>query len=556
MEHRHYEVVVVGSGAAGQRVATATAQAGLRTAVVDKRIPGGTCALRGCDPKDFLIDVAQTVRRTAGYQGSGATALELGVDWFHAIEAKRRLIARRPAGVERQLTEAGIDLVRGNACFVGPDRLAVDGRTLSATHIVLDCGARPRPLDLPGADLAVTSEGFLDLDYLPQRMICIGGGYIGMEFGCLAAAAGVQVTVVTPGRRPLEYFSPTLVDRLVEAWSGHGLEICTDCSVIGLAGPLAGDAGKDFHVELSNGETRDTDLVLHAAGRAPATQDLAAELGEVELIADGGVAVDCRTMRSRSNPRVWAIGDCAASGRLQLTPVATREADLAIAGILERPKAPIDASSVTSAAFTMPPLTRVGLLPAEAPDAEVIASDLSSASWVRSRGESVAGLELVVDRSSDRLLGAHLLGPHAEEVINLYALMLAEGIPFSRLQDLLPVYPSFSSLSLGRAEAGYHRGPRLMAGHNLTHLRSDRQRLRQERCIGGNRWWRTMPWSCSNPKAAAAWSWMRTPATPATAGKARAGGMVSTMSVVPAAAAWSWGRGTSWGGCVTTSTTT
>lgn len=449
-EGETFDVVVIGSGSAGRSVAQATAAAGLRTAVVDHRSPGGTCALRGCDPKAFLIDLAAAVRRCRRSLGAGVHARELAVDWSAAMAAKRELIAHRPSAVAQQLAAAGIELVRGRAHFAGPDTVSIDGaRLLRAEHVVLACGARPRPLGFPGADLAVTSEGFLDLDQLPRRMVTIGGGYIGLEFGCLAAAAGVAVTVVMPGQRPLGAFDPELVDRLTAAWSDD-LQLCPGRTVDAVHGPRAGEAGKVFHVSLDDGRELEADLVLHAAGRIPATSELAADQAGVGLDADGAVVVDPGTMRCPGNPRVWALGDCAGSGRPQLTPVAGREAALVTAGILARELPRIDDATIVTAAFTMPPIARVGLLPDEAgEDAEVIAKDLTTATWTRSHGEAVAGYRLVVDRERDRLLGAHVLAPHAEELINTFALAMAAEVPASRLAELLPTYPSLGSLVFG-----------------------------------------------------------------------------------------------------------
>ncbi len=437
-----FDLIVVGSGSAAGAVATRCRAAGWTVALVEKGPLGGTCALRGCDPKKVLVGVAAAVDAGRRLAGSGVRADALAVDWPALMRFKRTFTDPVPEARRAGWEEAGIVTMAGAARFAGPARIAVGERMLDARRaIVVATGARPADLPIEGRDHVVTSDGFLDLPRLPASIAFIGGGYVSFEFAHIAARAGAQVTVLHRGARPLEHFDAELVEKLVAHTRTLGVDVRTGTEVRAVE-PQAGG----YRVRTADGRHLDVDLVVHGAGRVPDLDDLAPAAGNVEVSRAGVVVTE--HLRSVSNPMVWAAGDCAATGAPPLTPVAALEGRIVAANLLGTPASAI-ADPVPSVVYTIPPLAGVGLTEAAARDAgrdvRVVRQDMSGWYSTRRLGESCAGCAIVIDRETDRILGAHLLGPSADETINLFVLAMSAGVPASRFVDMPWAYPTHAS---------------------------------------------------------------------------------------------------------------
>jgi glutathione reductase (NADPH) len=443
-----FDLVVIGSGVAASSIVGRCRDAGWSVAIVDELPLGGTCVLRGCDPKKVLMGAADLVDGVRLMEGAGGLRGTPTIDWPALMAFKRGFTDPVPAERERSYAAAGITVVRGHARFTGEARLDVGGRTLEARHVVLATGAIPRPLGIPGAELVASSTDFLSLPELPRRLLFVGGGYVSFELAHIARRAGAAVTIAGRGR-PLKQFEPDLVARLVEHTRALGIDVQLGPDVVAVArrddGALAvtlrGDGGERSVV---------ADLVVHGGGRVPNSAGLALATAHVASDETGAILVD-DYLRSRTNPRVWAAGDVAsmAPGKRPLTPVAGYEGGLVASNLLDGPRHARVYRAIASVVFTIPALAGVGRTEAEAArdglDVRVSAGDTSG--WYNNRRlrQPVAGYKVLIDKKSERIVGAHLLGPHVEEAMNLFVLAMRHDLPASALREMQYAYPSASS---------------------------------------------------------------------------------------------------------------
>ncbi len=438
-----YDLIVIGTGTAAQTASGRIRKAGRSVAVIDHRPFGGTCALRGCDPKKMLVSGAEAIDVAHRMQGRGVDG-EVRIDWKDLIAFKRSFTDPVPGNNEQSFAERGIDAFHGAARFTGPDTVAVDGRALKARHILIASGARPASLGFPGAEYLITSDAFMELERLPERIVMVGGGYIAAEFSHITARAGAKVTVLQRGERMLPQFEPELVAWLMEKFREIGVEVRTRSAVTAVE-----RSGNQYrvHTQTPDGEAVvEGDLVVHAAGRVP-------DIGELDLPA-GGVAVEKGRLRlndclqSVSNPAVYAAGDAAGQGP-PLTPVSSHDAKVVAANILQGNRHRPDYRGVPSVAFTLPPIAAVGLSEAAArrQGAKVRVNAAKVPDWYTARrvAEKVYGYKTIIEEDSGRILGAHLVGPHVDEVINLFGLAIRHGLAVDDLKTTMFAYPTGAS---------------------------------------------------------------------------------------------------------------
>lgn len=414
--------------------------------MIDKRPFGGTCALRGCDPKKVLVSAAAAVDAARALEDRGVRSDGLRLDWPALMRFKRTFTDPVPAARRAALARAGIETFDGVARFVGAAQLAVDGEMFEATRaIAIATGAVPVPLPIEGAEHVIISDDFLNLESLPSSILFIGGGYISFEFAHVAARAGARVAIVHRGAQPLEAFDRDLVERLVNRTQELGIELhlSTDVRRVEVA------AGRRRVVAFAGSRevVLEADLVVHGAGRVPDLEELNLEAAGVRR-PRGGVEVN-EYLQSVSNPMVYAAGDSADSGGPPLSPVAGYEGRVVAANLLEGNHTKTDYAAVPSAVFTIPPLARVGLDEDEARRRQLRFSvrleDTSGWNSSRRVGERHSAFKLLVEDGTDRVVGAHLLGPRADETINIFALAMHAGIPAGHLRKMLWAYPTHAA---------------------------------------------------------------------------------------------------------------
>lgn len=437
-----FDLIVIGTGTAGRMVASKCRKAGWRVAVVDRRPYGGTCMLRGCDPKKLLWGVAEAVDQARRFADDGFAGKDISVCWPDLIGFKRSFLHGASDAVEQQFQSSGIETLNGRAHFVNPNKLAVDGHTVEARHFVIASGSTPAHLPIAGSDHLLTSEDFMELDELPEYLVFVGGGYISFEFAHIAARAGAKVTIIHEDDRPLAHADRELVDRLIAKTRRIGIDVR-------LGSPVEGIEKNENGVKVwakRHGANHPVEAAaaVHGAGRVPDIDDLD--------LAAGGIARDGPRLRlndglqSVSNPAVYAAGDAAALGPM-LTPVSELDAEIVGENLLAGgPQRSPDYKGVPSVVFTIPPLASVGLSEddarAQSLRFRVAKADFSGWYSARRVKEDTAAYKLLIAEKTNRIIGAHIIGPDADELINVFALAIRIDLPVDRLQQLIPAYPS------------------------------------------------------------------------------------------------------------------
>jgi len=442
---KKFDLVVIGTGAGGSTVAHKCRKAGWEVAIIDSRPFGGTCALRGCDPKKVLVGAAELIDWNQRMEGKGVSAESAKIDWQELMRFKKTFTEPVPGNTEKSFAKAGITAFRGRAHFLDKTTLKIGDDTLSARFVHIAAGAKPAALGIPGEEYLTTSTEFLELEKLPERIVFVGGGYIAFEFAHVASRAGAQVQILHRGARPLEGFDPDLVDMLVEATRDLGVDLQLNTSVESIE-----KDGNRSVVKASAENSKqsfEADMVVHSAGRVPDIDDMNLEAAGIER-GKKGILVN-EYLQSVSNPLVYAAGDAAASGGLPLTPVATMEGHVVASNLLKGNHRRPDNTGVSTVVFTLPPLSSVGLREDEATKQglkfKVKHEDTSG--WYSSRriGLKYSGYKTLVEEDTGRILGAHLLGAHAEEVISIFALAVRSGLKAEVLKTMIYAYPTSAS---------------------------------------------------------------------------------------------------------------
>jgi glutathione reductase (NADPH) len=346
---------------------------------------------------------------------------------------------------EKNFKQAGIETFHGRARFVGPTAVQVEKDVLEGRYVLIGAGAKPVDLEIPGTEHLTTSDRFLELEELPSRILFVGGGYISFEFSHIAARAGAQVTLLHRSARPLGGFDPDLVDLLVERTRKLGIDVHLETEVGAVE-----RTGRGLTVQASTGNemrTFEADLVVHGAGRVADIDDMALEKAGIEW-EGRGVRVN-EYLQSVSNASVYAAGDAAASAGPPLTPVAAHEGRIVGSNLLEGNHRKVKYPPIPSVVFTVPPLARVGLGEQEAAAQGIRfkSNYRETSGWYTSRrvSEQYSGYKVLVEEETDRILGAHVLGPHAEEVINLFAMAIVSGMKPKDIKKTIFAYPTAAS---------------------------------------------------------------------------------------------------------------
>lgn len=440
MESR-FDTVVIGVGMAGLNVARRLQSAGQTVAVVDSRPYGGTCALRGCDPKKVLVGAAEIVDWQRRMTGIGIDG-DVRINWHDLMQFKRTFTEPVPDNLENMLKNMGVTTHYGEAQFTDTNTLRVGDHYLTAERIVIATGARPRDLGIRGTEFVATSTDFLELEQLPERIVFIGGGYISFEFAHIAVRAGAEVSIVHCGEHPLESFDPDLVDMLVGVSEAVGIDVYLDTEVTAIE-QMAGQ----LRIQTNTGQALDTDYIVHGAGRVPEIGRLHLQQGQVDYNQHGIVVNEY--LQSVSNPAVYAAGDAAATEGMPLTPVAVSEGLTIVSNILKGNQRTVNYRGTPSVVFTIPALSKVGLTVAEAQaqGLKFRVKHKETSDWYSSRrtNEQYTGFKVLIEEGTDRILGAHLLGSHAGEVINMFTLAIRHNLTATDLKRTIYVHPAESS---------------------------------------------------------------------------------------------------------------
>ncbi|MEO0454440.1 MAG: NAD(P)/FAD-dependent oxidoreductase [Verrucomicrobiota bacterium] len=441
MNTETFDTVIVGSGSSAYFAAQVLTQAGQKIAMVDERPYGGTCALRGCQPKKYLVANVDAVAMACHLVGQGIIERPQ-TDWKALQKLKNEFLDGLSEEAQAGFEKWGVKTYLGSARMTGAHTIEVNEQRLEGEHIILATGSAPRPMSIPGADLAGTSDDFLNLADLPERMVFIGGGYISMEFATVAAYAGVQVTLLHRSKQILKNFDQDCVSVLLDAAKEIGINIVTEESPEMIEKTASG-----YVLKGSSGKEYETDYIINATGRIPNTSVLSK--GKNHNVDFDGRGIKVKpTLQSVSNPAVYSIGDVADSG-YQLAPVADHEGKLAASNLLAGNPQEIDYRIVPSTVFTIPNLATVGLSEEEVKAKNILyrVNRGSTAGWPSSKriGEKHSFYKVIIEEGTNRILGAHLVRHLASELINLFALAIAQEVTTEAMQKMMWAYPTYSS---------------------------------------------------------------------------------------------------------------
>ncbi|HEY1426449.1 MAG TPA: glutathione-disulfide reductase [Caulobacteraceae bacterium] len=434
-----YDLFVIGAGSGGVRAARLAAMSGARVGVAEEHRVGGTCVIRGCVPKKFMVYASEFSAGFETARGFGWSVGDTQFDWSRFLEAKDIEIARLSGVYVTNLQNAGADLAHARAELEDAHtlRLADRDKTLTAEKVLVATGARPTTPDIPGIELVISSNEAFHLPKLPGRILIVGGGYIALEFAGIFNGLGVETTLMYRGPNVLRGFDNDVRSHIEGELEKRGIKIILGCEHKQLEKVAGG-----IKSTLTSGHALETDVVMYATGRNPYTDGLGLDAAGVKLGGRGAVAVD---EYSKSNvENIWAVGDV--TDRIALTPVAIREgAAFAETEFYGRPTA-FDHESVASAVFSQPPIGAVGLSEADARHrygkVDIYRAVFRPMKATFYGGQERMLMKLVVNAADQRVLGCHIVGPDAPEMIQMAAIAIKMGVTKAQWDATCAVHPT------------------------------------------------------------------------------------------------------------------
>ena len=433
-----FDLFTTGGGSGGVRASRVSASYGARVAVAEDGRFGGTCVNVGCIPKKLFSYAAHYRGEFETARTYGWTTDEPRFDWRTLLENKDREIARLNGIYERLLTNAGATILRTRAVVRGPHEVETGGRTYTAKHILVATGSWPQLPGIPGRELAITSNEAFHLERLPASVMVVGGGYIAVEFASIYNGLGVQTTLAYRGAKLLRGFDHELGERLADEMAKKGVDVRLNTNVTALAKRPDGSV----EASLSDGSSAPVGAVMFATGRKPNTRNLGLESVGVELDADGAIVVDAYSKSSIDS--IHAIGD--ATNRLNLTPVATAEGMAIAKTLFDGNPVAMDHDNVPTAVFSDPNIASVGLGEAAARKrigaVDIYRTAFRSLKHSLTASEEKTFMKLVVDAKTQRVAGAHMLGPEAGEIIQGIAIAVKLGATKAQFDATIGIHPT------------------------------------------------------------------------------------------------------------------
>jgi len=434
-----FDLFVIGAGSGGVRAARFAAGFGAKVAVAESRYLGGTCVNVGCVPKKLLVYGAHFAEDFEQAAGFGWSLGEAGFDWATLIANKNREIERLNGIYRNLLVGSGVTLLDGHARLLDSHSVEVSGQRYSARHILIATGGWPQIPDIPGREHAIDSNQAFYLPELPKRVLVVGGGYIAVEFASIFHGLGAQTSLLYRGELFLRGFDGAVRRHLREELEKRGLDLQFNAAIV----RIDKQADGSLLATLKDGRVLHTDCVFYATGRRPMLDNLGLENTGVELDARGFIQVD--ELFQTREPSILAIGDVI--GRVQLTPVALAEG-MAVARRLFKPAEyrPVDYRMIPTAVFSLPNIGTVGLSEEQAREegyeVKVFESRFRPMKLSLTECQERTLMKLVVDAASDRVLGCHMVGPEAGEIIQGLAVALKAGATKQIFDETIGVHPT------------------------------------------------------------------------------------------------------------------
>ena len=432
-----YDLVVIGAGSGGVRAARVAANAGAKVAIIEEYRVGGTCVIRGCVPKKLFVYAARYADTFEVAESFGWT-VDAKFDWPTLVRNKDKEIARLEAAYVAGLEKPGVEIIRDRAVLTGPHsvRLEKSGRTLTARILLVATGGHPSVPDIPGKELAITSNEAFDLPQLPHSILIDGGGYVAVEFATVFAGLGVDTTIIYRGDRVLRGFDEDMRVGLEAGLRSHGIKLIYQTTVTSLR-----QAGSDIVASFSDGVDAPFGAVMFATGRVPNVAGFGLAETGVTLTDGGAIAVDAYSQTSI--PSIYAVGDV--TNRSQLTPVAIREGQAFADTVFNNKPTAVDHSQIGTAVFAEPEVATIGLTETAAAsqgDIDVfIARFRPMKNTLSSKGDRMI-MKLVTAANGGKVLGLHILGPEAAELVQLAAIAIGMQATKADFDHAMAMHPT------------------------------------------------------------------------------------------------------------------
>ncbi len=432
-----YDFFVIGGGSGGVRAARIAGGHGAKVAVAEERYLGGTCVNVGCVPKKLLVYASHFGEDFEDAAGFGWSVGERRFDWAQLIANKNNEIGRLNEVYARMLGGSGVEVFDGHAHLVDAHTVAIGEQTYSAEYILVAVGGWPVKPDVPGAEHAITSNEAFFLDDLPERVVVVGGGYIAVEFAGIFHGLGARVTQLYRGPMFLRGFDEDVRATLAEEMAKKGIELCFNANIAGIE-----QADGALRATLEDGATIDADCIMYATGRAPLTANIGLENAGVALNAKGAVVVDEYSKTSVDN--IYAVGDV--TDRVNLTPVAIREGHAVADTVFGGRPTRADHADVPSAVFSQPSIGMVGLTEDQARETygavDVYRSHFRAMKHTLSGRDEKTLMKLIVERETDRVVGVHMVGPDAGEIIQGIGIAVKCGATKAQFDATVGIHPT------------------------------------------------------------------------------------------------------------------
>ncbi len=437
MAQYDFDLFTIGAGSGGVAASRRAASYGARVAIAEESRVGGTCVIRGCVPKKLLVYGAQFADAFADAAGFGWRVAPPVFDWASLIAAKNREIDRLEGIYHKLLRDSGVALFEGRCRLIDPHTVEVAGKRHTAAHILIATGAHTVMPAIPGIEHAIGSNEALDLPALPRRIVVVGGGYIAVEFAGIFAGLGAQVSLVIRAEQPLKGFDEDIRLTLAQELLSRGIEIHSHTQIARID-----KRDQGFALTTAQGQVLSADLVMYATGRHPNTRGIGLAEAGVQLDKLGAVTVD--EWSRTTVPHIYAVGDV--TNRLNLTPVAIAEGRAFAETVFNNNPMKLDHTNVPTAVFSQPPVGTVGLGEREARqiygEIDIYRARFRPMKHTLTGRAEMTMMKLVVDRRSDRVLGCHMVGADAPEIIQGIAIAVKLGATKRQFDQTVAIHPT------------------------------------------------------------------------------------------------------------------
>lgn len=440
MQPYDFDFFVIGGGSGGVRASRVAASLGAKVGIAEGFRYGGTCVIRGCVPKKLLVQASHYAEDLEDAAGFGWTVPPASFDWPRLVAAKEQEITRLSCIYENLLKNSGVQIFQGHARFEDPHTLSVNGQRITARHVLIATGGTPALPSIQGIEHAITSNEAFDLPTLPRRVLVVGGGYIAVEFAGIFNGLGSEVTLIHRGAQLLRGFDGAVAQHLHEEIARKGIRVLTETQAASLERMADGQIAVQLHGAVAGAEH--FDAVMYATGRTPQTEGL--NLAAAGLSADPGRGVKVDAFGQTGVPHIYAVGDVTEG--IALTPVALAQGGAVARSLFGPKRRAAQLGHVASAVFSQPPIGTVGLgeeaALAQYGEIDVYESRFKPMRHTLSGRPEKTLMKLVVDTASQRVLGAHMVGPDAPEIVQGLALALNLGATKADFDATIGIHPT------------------------------------------------------------------------------------------------------------------